>query len=445
MAIAGNKKFDKFIGGEVGHDVFHGKKSNGHRRRKGVSSGEASSDGSPRVEEKDDSHRQLQTSIGVDHNPEESFKPLQLEYDGVVESKMDQIATIGGDTDTLVVPAASVDASISGNEIALVSSAITTTPLLSDSASTSVPVPQPPDASVGTKSPSHKRRSGAAAISRRTTKVSSAPTRTKEETLALGLAWGPPKAPGQAHAQEPGLDQKQAVNAAIALEEKLKQKVKGFGSGTARCNDEFPWKSILNAEGEKKSAVPVQVNRIQREEKAKEIKEKGIQEYSNLPRDFIAGMEKQLDDVYGIFEDKIDYFVHDMERRTKRVAQFKRKFQHLSKKAEEASVVVVQHCSGECVQHIFYNEYTHLTPTYLPMSKTLRKKQIHNTTPPPPTTTHTPLNTDMPHSHTASIPIIKKKTFKRIKHINVNEHCTLWKTKALPDPQTCERNWNCCK
>ena len=332
--MAGNKKFEKFIGSDVvpainanGHSV-DGKKSNGHGnsssggRRKGMASGGTSSEGSPRLEEKGVPRRLVQAYSGEDNIPEGNLEQPQLQHDGMTESKTDLVAAIG-DADA---PAA-VDACVPGTEVALVSTQ-------SDTA----PVPQPPS-----KSSSHKRRSGAAAISRRTTTVSSAPTRTKEEAQALGLAWGPPKT----QAQGQGLAHKQAVDAAIALEEKLKQKVKGFGSGTARCKDEFPWTSILNAEGEKKSAVPVQVNRIQREEKAKEIKEKGIQEYSNLPRDFIAGMEKQLDEVYGIFEDKIDYFIHDMEKRTKRVAQYRRKFQYLSKKSEEASAIVVQHCSGE--------------------------------------------------------------------------------------------------
>ena len=356
VALAGNKKFEKFIGSDVGHamhttvHLVHGKKSNGHGssssssggRQKAMLSGGASSDGSPRVDEKGDSRSLVHAISAEDNNPEESMQPLQLEHDGVTESKTDHVAVID---DADGPPSAAVDACASGNDVPLVSPAETATLLLSAPA----PVPQPPHPSLGAKSSSHKRRSGAAAISRRTTTVSAAPPiRTKEEAQALGLAWGAPKAPGQ------GLAHKQAVEAAIALEERIKQKVKGFGSGSARCKEEFPWKSILNAEGEKKTAVPVQVNRLQREEKAKEMKEKGIQEYSNLPRDFISGMEKQLDEVYGIFESKIDYFIHDMENRTKRVAQQKRKFQYLSKKAEEASVVVVQHCSGEDTQHTFY-------------------------------------------------------------------------------------------
>jgi hypothetical protein len=94
----------------------------------------------------------------------------------------------------------------------------------------------------------------------------------------------------------------------------------------------------------RKPSVPTQPNRAEREALAKEKKERGVDQYSNQERDFLEGMDRKLDRAFGIFEDKMEFFIHDVQTRSKKVAKYRRKFQRTERAAEVAAQQVVEHC-----------------------------------------------------------------------------------------------------
>jgi hypothetical protein len=94
----------------------------------------------------------------------------------------------------------------------------------------------------------------------------------------------------------------------------------------------------------RKPSVPTQPNRAEREALAKEKKERGVDQYSNQERDFLEGMDRKLDRAFGIIEDKMEYFIHDVQTRSNKVAKYRRKFQRTERAAEVAAQQVVEHC-----------------------------------------------------------------------------------------------------